>query len=242
MKDFTITEDNTSLSAVFHSARNKKALGTIVVSHGFRGSKDGGGRAILLAEKISDRFNVVRFDFSPLGTLTSQVRELTFVINWVRQSLGDKIILLGRSMGGCASLLAASREANMQGLILWSMPFDLKKTFTNALGKESIEKFCQGQAVELDDDWGRACLQPEFYHDLLAYDLSGSFSLLSGTPTLFVHGKADEVVGVEQVKTAFALAHEPKKLCLLEGADHRFTNYPEQSIKAVADWLDKQYG
>ena len=92
--------DKVSLAAVIHHplVANNKVL---IVSHGFRGSKESGGRGSLFGDAVARiGFTVVRFDFTPCQPLSSQVTELQNIIQWSSQHLGREIYLLGRSMGG----------------------------------------------------------------------------------------------------------------------------------------------
>lgn len=88
----------------------------LVLAHGFRGSMDGGGRAAVLAEMASECCNVIRFNFNGSQILSKQVEELEAVLAYVRLKFSaGKIFLLGRSLGGAAALVAASRSLILQG-------------------------------------------------------------------------------------------------------------------------------
>ena len=239
MKELII--DN-KITGVLHPARAAQHRGVLIISHGFRGSLDGGGRAISLAEAAAENFAVLRFAFTPLGTLSRQVAELESVLSYARQTISENVVLLGRSMGGCASLLAAAKTTGILGIIFWSMPLDLKEVFTIALGKENMAKLRAGQAVRLDDEWGQGALTPDFYTDLVRHDLSAALISLPALPVLFIHGELDELVPVKQAEKAFSLAKQPKKICVIRGGDHRFINGFELSRQAVRDWLKTTFG
>jgi putative redox protein len=225
---------------MLHPARSGGAA-SLIVSHGFRGSPDGGGRALVLAQATSECFNVVRFPFTPFSSLSRQIEELSAVIAYAREALGPDVILLGRSMGGVASLFAAAKERGVRGLILWSLPFDLTGTLSAAIGEENIGKLRSGQPAELNDEWGRGVLPPEFYTDLLAYDLSGVFTVLPDVPLLFVHGEKDEIAPAEAARQAFDLARGKKEFCLVKNADHRFLEGFSDCLAAVMAWLKDNY-
>lgn len=241
MKEIQIKHEDYFLSAVLHEAKIKTAKATIIISHGFRGSKEGGGRARQLAESAADNFNVIRYDFTPLGTLTRQKNELNSVLYFVKDNFAGNIILFGRSMGGCASLLAAAGNKDINGLILWSMPFDTQATFRLSLGDENIEKLKNGMALCLDDEWGKATLQSEFYTDLISHDIKAALTAVCDIPVLFVHGELDEIVPVQQAKQAFSLSNGKTSFSLIKGADHRFINGFEQSRQAVLSWLGNNF-
>jgi peptidyl-prolyl cis-trans isomerase A (cyclophilin A) len=178
-------------------------LPTLIISHGFRGSPEGGGRAVRLAEAAAAYCNVVRFAFTPLGGLDEEAAELSAVIDYVRERIGPEIVLLGRSMGGCASLLAAGD--GLKGIIFWSTPFDSLSAFSRALGPVNLERLKNGLSVRLDDEWGQAELSPDFYTGLIKHDLLGLLNSLKNTPLLFVYGECDELIALEEAKGSFTV-------------------------------------
>ena len=54
---------------------------------------------------------------------------------------------------------------------------------------------------------------------------------------LLIHGTADEVLHVSNSEYLCALAHEPKKLLLLEGAKHKLEEAAQEIRKEVGGWL-----
>ena len=56
-------------------------------------------------------------------------------------------------------------------------------------------------------------------------------------PLLVIHGSEDETVNVEQAQRSFALAGRPKKLVIVNGADHSFTNHSNKAAEEVIGWL-----
>lgn len=210
----------------------------LILAHGFRGSMEGGGRAALLASKASMFVNVLRFNFSGSQILSKQIAELNAVIDYARKRFGDeRIFLLGRSMGGAASLVTASGRDDIFALALWATPNDLHATFKNALGEELYNKLKAGETLHLNDERGELDLVPEFLTDFDKYDLQGLLKNWSKRPLLIIHGTADETVNVEQGERSFALAGRPKKIVLVNGADHSFTNHSNKAAEEVIAWV-----
>ena len=230
--------DKVSLAAVIHHplVANNKVL---IVSHGFRGSKESGGRGSLFGDAVARiGFTVVRFDFTPCQPLSSQVTELQNIIQWSSQHLGREIYLLGRSMGGSASLLAASQISSVAGLCLWATPADLEATFRLSLGS-GYEQLRKGEVLLHKDEWGEVILLPDFIQDFKRYDLYVTITNLAkrNIPLLILHGSHDTVVPIEQAERLFSLAGHPKKFVILEDA-HQFTYHYETATDAVVRWLE----
>ena len=216
----------------------------LVMSHGFRGSKDGHGRAVELAEQVSARgMGVVRFDFTPCESLDRQVEELLCITGWMQRQGWGSLILLGRSMGGCASLLAAGQLGKrVKGLCLWATPGDLQVTFQSALGLAAYRQLQQGNTLELEDEWGCLRLEPAFIGGFASLNLPVKLAALGAAlPVLILHGTEDELVPVEQAVAYADVAEGPCKLVIIKGADHQFSAHFRESAAAVAAWLGPWY-
>ena len=120
--------------------------------------------------------------------------------------------------------VAASRSADITGLVLWAAPNDLQATFRNALGAEAYNALSAGQTLYLNDERGELTLTPDFITDFAKYDLQGILRNWRKRPLLILHGEKDETVAVDQARLTFALAGVPKKLVIINGGDHSFTN------------------
>ena len=116
-QNFTIAGPFGELSGVINLCEAEvKRCNVLVMAHGFRGSMDGGGRAIKLAEELSqDICSVVRFNFTWCTMLSNQIAELKAVLDFVRETLKpEKLFLLGRSFGGATSIIVACEEDNLR--------------------------------------------------------------------------------------------------------------------------------
>jgi putative redox protein len=242
VEHITIPSSETKLNAVIHQA-DKNTNKILIISHGFRGSKDGSGKAVMLAEQAAAiGFSVVRYDFTPCQTLSSQVEELTSVIHYCRQHSSAEIVLLGRSMGGSASLLCAAADDAIKGIALWATPCNLSETFRLALGKD-YELLENGEQLLLDDNYGRLELKPEFIYDFAKYDLMNSMQIISNrkVPVLIIHGTNDELVPLKQAKQLFEIACQPKMYVQIDGGDHQFNQHGAVASSAVINWLKNTF-
>jgi alpha/beta superfamily hydrolase len=64
-----------------------------------------------------------------------------------------------------------------------------------------------------------------------------SFLQNLSTPKLFLSGDRDQFASAEQLAQAVVRAAEPKRLILIPGADHFFTDQLEAMQRALAGWL-----
>lgn len=229
------------LAVVVHRPGDRYTGCTVIFCHGFRGSKEGGGRATALAEKVADLGHfVVRFDFTPNQCLSRQVDELAAVVAFCRANVGGRLILFGRSMGGSAALAFAAGDRQVAGLCLWATPCDLAETFRLSLGT-GYDRLVGGESLDIEDEFGRLRLAPSFVNDFACRDLLACVRLLAGTPILVVHGDEDEVVPVAQAHKLYSQAGEPKECVVIPGGDHRFLRGHSEAAAAVIAWLTRRF-
>ncbi len=108
----------------------------MIASHGLLSSKDS-DKYIALGEALSQKgMALLRFDFRGCGesdgkweenTVSGRIADLKSAIDWVRPSLalGDRIGLLGSSLGGYVTLIVASADREIRAAVMWSTPFHL---------------------------------------------------------------------------------------------------------------------
>lgn len=60
-------------------------------------------------------------------------------------------------------------------------------------------------------------------------------------PKLFVQGGNDEFGSHENIEALFATLPEPKRLVIVEGADHFFTGQLNEVASAIHQWLDARH-
>ena len=235
----TITGPYGDMEAKFQPCQDDEAPNNLLImAHGFRGSMEGGGRAAYLSQMASLFVNVLRFNFTGSQILSHQIAELNAVIDFALEHYkSPRLFLLGRSMGGAASLVTASRRSEIGGLALWATPNDLHATFKNALGDDNYARLKNGETLNLEDERGKITLTPDFLTDLDNYNLPLLLKNWQKRPLLIIHGSNDETVDSAQAQRSFALAGRPKKLVIVSGADHSFTNHSNKAAEEVISWL-----
>lgn len=238
MQDISIQSHSGTLAGVIHQASSPDPDAALVICHGFRGSKDGGGRAIMLADAVAAiGVTVVRFDFTPHATLTQQIAEIKSVVEFCRECIGTQIFLLGRSMGGSAALSFAAQDGAVAGLCLWATPWNLEETFQLSLGVQHYQQLAKGEGVVLDDEYGQVSLTPHLIKDMQSYDLLDCVRQIGRIPIMILHGDHDTVVPLSQAKDIYRMAAGSRKLIVIEGGDHQFINHYEQAQRELLNWL-----
>lgn len=223
----------------------------VVVCHGFLGTRQGGGRAVILAEKLASAgYGVLRFDFAGSGesegdfasaTLTKNACDLRAALDFLSGLGYQKFIALGRSFGGNAVLVAAAREERIKGVCLWSTPVSMVPVLKAILGEELYQAMARGETVTFEDGPRRYTKKPDFLRDLACYRMEELVASVSPRPLLILHGDADELVAAESARALFQAAGEPKELVLIPGGDHHLSRNLAEAIEATLAWLKKHF-
>jgi uncharacterized protein len=204
----------------------------VVASHGLLASKDSDKHVALGEQMASEGIALLRFDFRGCGesegrieetTVSGRVADLAEAVDFVRSypGLGNRIGLLGSSLGGYISLIKASLDREVRAIVTWATPFHL----------DDIESK-QGQE-------GIPMLGKDFFIDLPNHRLLPLLPRVSNC--LVIHGEQDEIVPVDQSWEIFHSLGAPKEIHTSEGADHRFTNesHRQRAIDLSVEWFKK---
>jgi fermentation-respiration switch protein FrsA (DUF1100 family) len=213
------TEDGETLHGWWFRA-GEDAVGHVLLFHGNAGNV---GDRLLHARLLTNvGLDVFSFDYRGYGRSTgSPSEEGTYddaraaLRALARQDGVDpkRVFYLGESLGGGVAL-ALAREAPPRGLVLLS-------AFTSVR------------------DMGR--VHYPFIPTPLVPDAYPNLRRIRGLecPVLVMHGDRDEIVPVEQGKTLFEAAPEPKRLHLFAGAGHNdlLERAGNEWATTIAEWV-----
>jgi alpha-beta hydrolase superfamily lysophospholipase len=235
-----------TLSGVLHRP-DERARGSVLLAHCFTCSKDVHTMTRLARGLSEAGYAVLRFDFTGLGdsggefsttTLSHNVRDLAAAATALIEQGHGPCGLLGHSLGGAASLLAAPRLKTVRSIVVLGAPADpehVRHLFVDH--EEAIRR--DGEAVV--SIGGRPFpIAQGFLDDLGAHDAAGRTGAL-GRPLLVVHAVDDEVVGIGQGERIFASARQPKGFHPLLRGDHLVTDrtVAEEVLEVVRSWFDR---
>jgi dipeptidyl aminopeptidase/acylaminoacyl peptidase len=204
----------------------------VIASHGLLSSKDS-EKYIALGERFSrEGFAMLRFDFRGVGesegrleddTVSRRIVDLGAAIDFVksRPGLGNRIALVGSSLGGYVSLIKASMDKEIRAVVVWATPFHLDDLKSN--------KGTEGHPLPAEP----------FFKDLPKHRLLPLLPKVSNC--MVVHGEKDELVPVDQAWEIFHSLNAPKEIHIIEGADHRLTEpkHRQRAMELTVDWFKK---
>jgi alpha-beta hydrolase superfamily lysophospholipase len=226
----TISEGK-KIYGILHLPRNPRPS-CVICSHGLFSSKDS-EKFVQIGDTFSDQgIAVIRYDHQGCGesegelsatTTSSRLKDLKAIVDLAADHplLGDRLGLLGSSMGGFISIFKASVDPRVKALVLWATPALLEE------GKEVIET---EEGVRLHNS---------FYDDAKGYDAGRVIQGVSNC--LFLHGETDELVPLVHAETLYKAAHPPKHLEVFPGGDHRFADpqHRQKAIQMSLAWFQK---
>jgi fermentation-respiration switch protein FrsA (DUF1100 family) len=226
-REITFSVRGMKMSGILHLP-DRKCPPSVVVAHGLLSTKDSEKYVELGARLAREGLALLRFDFSGCGrsegtleaaTITGRLEELGAVIDFVRTdpALGDTIGLMGSSLGGYLSLFKAAQERDVKAIVTWATPYRIS-----------------GPNPEAQDP---PRLGEPFYRDVKNHDLVSVLSEVRHC--LVIHGDMDELVPLTHASLIYENVREPKRLEVISGADHRFTqpDHRERAYRLTIAWF-----
>ena len=225
----------------------------VILSHGFSSNKDSKLYVELQNELNALGIGTFRYDYYGHGklyghgpgygvskdvTLSKAVDSLKAAIELVRSRSFTDIALMGSSFGGLISLIAASDDPDITGLVLKSPVTEPISFWRGRLSDEQIRKWKEDGVLHYHFELEDYDLDYAFWEDLLSYNIHQLAENIT-CPTLIIHGDKDIYVPIKQSRDLAKILHTDVKI--VKGANHGY-NKPEQYVAMknfVIDFLRK---
>lgn len=213
----------------------------VIFSHGLFSSKDGYKITNMAEDIVNTGITLMTFDFTFSGespgniadiSILQEVDDLLKGIEAFRKKGIEKIHLMGSSMGGVVSILAASRnEFSFESLILIATPADL-----TGLIPEEAQVDCSTDMVSISG----VRVKKSFIDELETLNVVSAAEKIKA-PVLIIHGMLDNVVGVDNFDNLKKALKGPLEPVLIEDGDHNLTDDSHLAIikERVKNWLGK---
>jgi alpha/beta superfamily hydrolase len=243
---FTNSRGDT-LSGVLHHAEKHSAR-AVILCHGMESDKNS-EKVVFLSRELARRgILALRFDFSYAGessgkfediTYSGEVEDLKAAYALLESRHAGKTAILGSSMGGTVALMFAAREPAAAALVTVSAPLHPEKFPDRILTRTQLRDWRERGFILYNGQR----LNVTLLQDLESIDVRACARKVI-CPVLILHGDADDVVPVEEAYELHECLTSPKRLSILQGADHRFSN-PEMMRRTVSEalvWLTEHVG
>lgn len=243
--DFVGSQGST-LSGVLHRP-DGPGKGCVLLAHCFTCSKDVNTMTRLAKGFAAGGYAALRFDFTGLGdsggdfadtSVSANVSDLTRAATALIQIGYGPCGLMGHSLGGAASLLAAHRLKTVRSVITLAAPS--ATDHVRHLFADQLPTLEAGQPATICVADRPFDLNPGFVSDLGTHEVTDRVSQL-GRPYCVIHAADDGVVGFDNAERLYQAAVEPKRLVTLDQGGHMFSN-PAAATKvldAALTWFDE---
>ncbi len=225
----------------------------VLLIHGFMSNKDSDTNLTLTKRLVEKGIATLRFDLFGHGESDGPFQKLTLsacldqvfgMIDWIKKKGYEKIGMVGSSFGGLIAIHAASQfPLDLASLALRCPVSNYPSIWQSRLGGEGITRWKNEGVLSFIFDDKKAQLEYGYYEDLLRHDTYRAAARIK-TPTLIVHGDADEDVPADQSIRLFdtlRLVNDKKQLNLMPGADHGFSKETdfEKMIQQILSWITR---
>jgi len=192
-------------------------------------------------------FAVLSFDFTGLGgsegnfadaTFAANVSDLVAAADFLKKQFEAPGLLVGHSLGGAATILAAKQIQSVKAVATIGTPADLhhvKHIFEAHLPQIKSQGF-----AEVNIGGRPFTIKQEFVDDLQHFSITLTLSTLK-KPILILHSPLDEIVGIDNASLMYQAARHPKSFIALDGADHLLTNKNDSYYagEVIASWAQR---
>ena len=231
-------------SIYFKNARGQKLAGIVegpmdselgvICCHGMLSVKDGPKHSQIVSRLAQHGVRGMRFDFAGRGesegdiydlSYSNQIEDLKAAIAWMLEQGVSRLGIFGSSMGGSVALLTAPHESKVSAVATVAAvayPKLLARRYPDDVANWRERGFIEVDGVKIG---------AQFIEDARRHDVIGAV-VQTDVPLLVVHGLEDRVVPVSDADD-IAAAADCVSMCLVEGADHRFSG--KRQLKVLVD-------
>ncbi|KXB04348.1 hypothetical protein AKJ48_02875, partial [candidate division MSBL1 archaeon SCGC-AAA261O19] len=212
--------------------------------HGLEGGKDKGKWPLVASKFAEAGYASLRFNFRGCGrggeksegkfedtTLSARIRDYKSSLNFL-QSLKwidvDRIGVIGSSLGGMVAI--SGRDERVKTIVTMSSPYKVPRYGEPRIPEKRGDYYILPSGRRFKED---------FYEDIRGYDLLEDVK--EAPPLLIIHGTSDEIVPPEHAQTLYDHAGKPKRVEMIKGADHAFSEsrHLEKALQISIDWFER---
>lgn len=217
-----------------------------IFAHCFTGSRFTPAAARVAKQLTKFGIATLRFDFPGLGqsegefantSFSSNVEDIKAAYEWMSQNYAAPQLLIGHSLGGAASLKAATELPRLKAVATLGAPFDPAHAVLHFADR--IKDVDEHGAVTVVLGGRDIVISRAFLEDLADTNPEIYLPKLR-KPLLLVHSPIDETVGVDNAQLIFRVTRYPKSLISLDRADHLATRegVAQRAADLIGNWVE----
>ncbi len=219
----------------------------VLFAHCFTCNKNLGAVRNISKSLTTRGFGVLRFDFTGLGesegdfentNFSGNVNDLIAASDFLANEYMAPSLLIGHSLGGAASIFAASKIDSIKAVATIGAPSN--PVHVQHLLKSGIKEIeTQGKAT-INLSGRDFTIKKQFLDDLKNKSLPDVAKNL-GKALLIMHSPQDTTVHIHNAEEIYLAAKHPKSFVTLDGADHLLMR-KEDSLyagKVISEWSSR---
>lgn len=225
-----VNQNGYQLSAVLDLPITRRPVAFAVFAHVFTGSKSLSATRHISRSLTLNGIGVLRFDFTGLGdsegdfadtSFTSNVEDILAACRYLEEHYEAPKIIVGHSLGGAASIFAASQVDSIRAVATIGAPSEPEHV-THLL-EDSLEEIEAKGVARVNIGGRHFTIKKHFLDDLQSKNM---FEVLQNMrkAILVLHSPQDTVVEIENAAKIYHAAYHPKSFVTLDNADHMLTN------------------
>ena len=221
-----------------------------IFAHCFAGSRHTPGASRISKRLTEHGIATVRFDFPGLGQSKGEFAETSFnqnvddivaVAQWMEENYTAPQLIMGHSLGGAATLKAATRpelKKMLKMVATVGAPFDPAHSVLHYADK--IGEADRSGSVHVTLGGRDLVISRHFLEDLAETNPEEYLGKIR-KPLLLVHSPIDVTVGIDNAQSIFQLTRYPKSLMALDKADHLLTRQgtAQRAADIIGSWAQQ---
>lgn len=226
---------------------NKKPIAYAIFAHVFTGNKSLNATRHISRALTLNGIAVLRFDFTGLGdsegdfadsTFTSNVEDLLAGSKYLEENYQAPDFIIGHSLGGAASIFAASKLDNIKAVATIGAPSEPEHV-THLLA-DSIEDIMANGLAKVNIGGRTFTIKKEFLDDLQSNSMMEVLKDFRKA-ILVLHSPQDTVVEIENAAKIYHNAFHPKSFVTLNNADHMLSRKEDAHYagNVIASWVKR---
>ncbi len=145
---------------------------------------------------------------------------------------GDRLILVGHSLGGWAGIIAAADDERAKAVGVYGGVVDVRlREYTPGFVATEFTPWLQGITPE------QFVAEAQGLHE--RYAALERVASIAPRPLLVIHGGSDSQVPTEQARRLFDRAKDPREFILIPDANHGFSWHRRELIDHMVNWLSR---
>ncbi|NQY38481.1 MAG: OsmC family protein [Henriciella sp.] len=204
-----------------------------------------------VARGLAERgIGVLRFDFTGLGEsggdfsasgFSSDVADLAAAAEWMAASGRTVSLMIGHSLGGAATVVAASALDDLKAVVTIGAPSNAGHVIEQF--RESVPEIEAEGRAQVNLGGRPFTLSRSFLEEIGKTTVLDAVKQLR-KPFMILHAPGDDVVGIDNATDLFMAAKHPKSFVSLDRADHLLSGRSDSVfvVDVISGWSAQYTG